>query len=275
MLEDYIIYIISDSIGETAQQVAMATAEQFTTANYSFKKYSYIETKRQIDRVIDEAKKNYSIIVFTMVIPEVRDYLIQKCKNNNIKYIDIMTPCLDTFTKFLDSRAIYKPGVIRRLDEDYFRKVEAVEFAVKYDDGKDPRGILKADIVLIGVSRTSKTPLSMYLAHKNIKVVNIPIVEEVPIPDQLYDISSEKVIGLNIDPVKLNHIRRERLKVLGLGDDMPYVQMDRIISELEYAENIMKQINCAIIDVSNKAVEETASIIMDMRKDIIYSTRSE
>ncbi len=122
------------------------------------------------------------------------------------------------------------------LTKNTLKKVEAIEFAVKYDDGKDPRGIKKADIVLIGVSRTSKTPLSMYLAHKNVKVANVPLVPEVPIPDELYQIPTNRIIGLTTDPIKLNEIRQERLKALGLSNTATYANVDRILEELEYAD---------------------------------------
>jgi hypothetical protein len=157
-----------------------------------------------------------------------------------------------------------EPGPIRVLDEDYFRKIEAIEFAVKYDDGRDPRGILRADIVLIGVSRTSKTPLSQYLAHKRFKVANVPIVPEVDPPEELFQVSPEKCFGLKISPEKLNEIRRERLKSLGLDDRAIYANIDRIKEELQYFDGIVKKIGCEVIDVTNKAVEETANVIMNI-----------
>lgn len=149
------------------------------------------------------------------------------------------------------------------LSEEYFQRVEAVEFAVKYDDGRDAQGIIKADIVLIGVSRTSKTPLSMYLAHKKYKVANVPLIPELPPPDELFTVSKHKVFGLTIDPQYLHVIRKERLKYLGLKADANYADNERIHQELQYASQIMSTIGCLVIDVSNKAVEETAKIIMD------------
>jgi regulator of PEP synthase PpsR (kinase-PPPase family) len=156
--------------------------------------------------------------------------------------------------------------MMRKLDDEYFRKIEAIEFAVKYDDGRDPRGILRADIVLVGVSRTSKTPLSMYLAHKRYKVANVPIVPEVKPPDELYQIPRSKCVGLIISPDKLNEIRTERLKALGLGARANYASYERILEELDYAEKIMKRVGCPVINVSNKAIEETAGLILDILK---------
>ena len=178
--------------------------------------------------------------------------------------VDIMGPVLDKMVTLTNQQPRYEPGLVYRLDEDYFRKVEAIEFAVKYDDGRDPRGIVRADIVLIGVSRTSKTPLSQYLAHKRLKVANVPLVPEVDPPEELFNIPSEKCIGLRISADKLNRIRSERLKALGLRPEANYASMERIQEELDYSEELMNKIGCTVIDVSNKAVEETANIISNM-----------
>lgn len=163
-----------------------------------------------------------------------------------------------------DKGATSSKTVHPALDEEYFRRVEAVEFAVTYDDGRDTKGILQADIVLIGVSRTSKTPLSMYLAHKKYKVANVPLIPEMKPPEELFTVKPHKLFGLTIDPQYLHVIRRERLKYLGLGEEANYASEARICKELDYAAQIMSSLGCVIIDVSNKAVEETAAIIMDM-----------
>lgn len=178
--------------------------------------------------------------------------------------VDILGPMMESLQTLFQQPPKMKPGLVRQLDEEYFRRVEAIEFAVKYDDGRDPRGILKADVILIGVSRTSKTPLSMYLAHKRLKVANVPLVPEVKPPEELFEISNKKVIGLKISPNQLNTIRTERLRSLGLTAEANYANHERIIEELEYADRVMKKIGCRVIDVSNKAVEETANIILGM-----------
>jgi len=159
-MEKINIYAVSDSLGETAEQVAKAVMKQFDTADFDIKKVSYISDKEAIDHLIDKASKENSFIVFTLVVEELRDYLAEKAFENNIGAVDIMTPVLLPLVKQLGLSPKHEPGLLRKLDEKYFKKVEAVEFAVKYDDGKDTRGILLADIVLVGVSRTSKTPLS-------------------------------------------------------------------------------------------------------------------
>lgn len=180
----------------------------------------------------------------------------------NIEAIDIMGPMLTAMERVFDSPPRLEAGLVHKLDEDYFKRVEAIEFAVKYDDGRDSRGIARADIILIGVSRTSKTPLSQYLAHKRLKVANVPIVPEVDPPEELFEVDPSKCIGLKISPEKLNEIRRERLKALGLGDQATYANLERIHQELEYFDKTVNKIGCEVIDVSNKAVEETANVIL-------------
>jgi hypothetical protein len=261
------IFILSDSLGDTAEQVIKATAEQFKPIDYDIRKFSYVSNKDQVRSILEEAKRIDALIIFTTVIPEVKNEILRFSRANDLLYYDIMTPLLREFEVFFDVKPIYEPGIIRKMDESYFRKVEAVEFAVKYDDGKDPRGVKKADIVLLGVSRTSKTPLSMYLAHKNIKVANIPLVPEVPLPREVYEINKNKIVGLTTDPYKLNEIRLERIKALGLANtSATYANVERILEELEYADDIYRKLGCPVINVANKAVEETANIIAKIIK---------
>lgn len=167
-----------------------------------------------------------------MVIPELRDDLIAKAKEHGIPHIDLLGPVVNTLGQALRQEPRRQPGMIHPLDEDYFKKVEAVEFAVKYDDGRDFSGIQKADIILLGVSRTSKTPLSMYLAHKRFKVANVPLVPEMQPPAAIYTVAKDKIIGLRIDPDKLNVIRQERLRTLGLAENATYANVERIKIEL-------------------------------------------
>lgn len=153
-------------------------------------------------------------------------------KKNNVIAVDLLGPLLDRLEDYLGIEPKLEPGLVHKLDEDYYKRIEAVEFAVKYDDGRDAKGILKADLVLIGLSRTSKTPLSQFLAHKRIKVANVPIVPEVDPPDELYKVNPNKCIGLRIDSQKLNDIRKERLKSLGLDDTANYAKLERIQRKL-------------------------------------------
>lgn len=259
-----VIYSLSDSSGETAEMIARATASQFRTGTFEIIRIPYIKNVKQIEKIMQEVAKSQGIICHTLVIPELREALSTLAQQYCILTVDIMGPMLEAVRAASGLAPKLKPGIIHKLDQEYFKRVEAVEFAVKYDDGKNPWGLHKADIVLIGVSRTSKTPLSMYLAHKKVKVANVPMVPEVAPPQQLFEIAPERIVGLVIDPSKLNNIRSERLKSMGLDTASCYADSVRILEELEYAKNIMRKLKCPIIDVSNKAIEETANKILEL-----------
>lgn len=259
-----IIYALSDSIGETAEMIARATASQFQVGSFEIIRIPYIKSTDQIERILEEAANNTSVICHTIVGPELRKALLSQAKRHGIPTIDIMGPMINAVQHVSGLNPQLKPGLIHTLDQAYFKRVAAIEFAVKYDDGKNPCGILKADVVLVGVSRTSKTPLSMYLAHKELKVANVPMVPEVAPPKELFEIPAERIVGLIIDPIKLNNIRAERLRSMGLDPASCYADSQRITEEVEYAKSIMYKLKCPIIDVSNKAIEETANKIMEL-----------
>ena len=261
---EVMVFIVSDSVGETAEVVIKAVASQFEGYEVEIRKFPYIEDESTIKEVVLAAKESRAIIALTLVIPRLKDYLKQFAKTQGVTVIDIMSPMIDALEERTGTKSKNQPGLVRQLDEEYFKKVEAIEFAVKYDDGRDPRGLLRADVILIGVSRTSKTPLSMYLANRRYKVANVPLVPEVEPPEELYMIPSKKVIGLTISPDQLNMIRRERLKALGLTSKANYATLERIMQELEFAEKVIKKVGCPVINVSNKAVEETANMILDI-----------
>lgn len=265
--EKEIVYVVSDSVGETAELVVRAVISQFNGSNIQPKRYSNVREIEDIEEVIQVAKGKRSIIAYTIVIPALKEYLDNRAVEEGIMAIDLLNPLMWAFKEKFHKEPKYEPRLMRQLDAEYFRKIDAIEFAVKFDDGRDPRGILRADIVLVGVSRTSKTPLSMYLAHKGYKVANVPLVPEVSPPEELFTIPRNKCVGLIITPEKLNKIRIERLKHLGLTFGANYASLERILEELEYAEKIMRRIGCPIINVSNKAIEETADYILTLKKE--------
>ena len=257
------IYAVSDSIGETAESVVKATTSQFVEEKFDVIRVPYVKDKEQIDKILDEASMNKAVVCYTIVSPELREHIADKAMALDVQVVDVLGPMMKAIEKSTGMIPRNQAGLIHSLDHEYFKRVEAVEFAVKYDDGKNPIGLLKADMVIIGVSRTSKTPLSMYLAHKKIKVANVPLVPELQPPDELFKVPPYKIVGLLIDPFKLNEIRSERLKTMGLSDGAAYADMKRINSELEYAKGIMRRIHCPIINVSNRAIEETAGMILE------------
>jgi regulator of PEP synthase PpsR (kinase-PPPase family) len=263
------IYVLSDSIGETGELLSRAALSQFNSGKYEVKRFPFITAEDQIIEMFEEAKNEPSVVVYTIVIESLKNFIMSKGLEHHIPTVDLMTPALDAIESVLGYEPKRESGLIRKLDENYFRKVEAVEFAVKYDDGKDFRGIKKSDIVLVGISRTSKTPLSMYLAHKNFKVANVPLVPEVPAPVELFQKDSRRIIGLVANSIKLNEIRQERLKALGLDDNASYANLERIKLELDYSKEIMEKLGCIVIDISHKAIEETAAIVVEhMKKNL-------
>ncbi len=258
------IYIVSDSIGETAEMVVRAAASQFNSGTMEIRRVPNIADLDTLEEVVHQAAASEFIIAYTLVVDELAEHLKLKAAEAGVVCIDVLGPLIDALKSVSQIEPKKEPGLLRKLDEMYYRRVEAVEFAVRYDDGKDPRGINMADIVLVGVSRTSKTPLSMYLAHKRIKVANVPLVPEVNPPEELFKAEKGKVIGLTLKPDLLYHIRTERLKTLGLKGQANYANEHRILEELEFAQEIMKRLGCPVIDVTNKAVEETASRVLEI-----------
>lgn len=257
-----LVFVVSDSVGETCELVVRAASIQFHENAIETLRIPFVEDEQTIIDVVTQAKAQQAIIAFTLVNEEHRALLMRLGDEHHVKTVDLLGDLLDVLSGQLKEAPREKPGLIYRLDDDYFRKIEAMEFAVKYDDGRDPRGLKKADIVLVGVSRTSKTPLSQYLALKRYKVANVPLVPESRPPEELFDLPAERCVGLIISPEKLISIRMERLKSLGLKPEADYAQLERINRELEYARGIYERIGCDVIDVTNKAVEETAGIIL-------------
>ena len=258
------IFAVSDSIGETAQQVAVAASSQFN-GDVEVKRIPYIKNLEEVEELIKEVKEYESaMIVSTIITVNVREYLTQKGIENNISVINILGPIINVTSAMLNKQPGYNPGAMWKTDEAYYKRIEAMEFAMQYDDSKDYRGLKNADVVLIGLSRTSKTPLCMYLANKGVKAINIPLMPEVGVPDELYEVDRKKVFGLAINPIRLIEIRKKRLdKFHRLTSDIEYAGDARVLEELEYADKIMKRVGCKIIDVTERAIEDTALIILE------------
>ncbi len=261
------IYVVSDSLGETAELVVRGAAIQFNGGGGALEvvRVPHVTDEAAIRHAVDAAaQRSPALMVFTLVRPELRAYLARIAGELGVPHVDLLGPVLDALHLLLGREPQGVPGLVHRLDRDYFARVEAIEFAVKYDDGKDPGGVPLADIVLLGVSRTSKTPVSLYLANHRLKVANIPLVPEVPPPREVMGPAKRKCVGLVIDPDLLMPIRRQRLRTLGLSSSAPYATRDRILEELDYAWQVFQDVGCPVIDVSNHAVEETASKILEL-----------
>jgi len=258
------IYAVSDSIGETAEQVAKATLNQFCD-KIDLERVPYIKSFEDVNEFINSIENKENImIISTIVLVDVREFLVQRCIEAGIHITNVLGPCISMASRILNKVPDYRPGAVWGMDAKYYKKIEAMEFAIRYDDSKDHSGIKYADVVLIGLSRTSKTPLCMYLANKGIKALNIPLMPEVPIPEELYEIDRRKIVALTIDPMQLIEIRKHRLgKFSALSKEIQYANAERILQELEFSDRLIRRLNCKIIDVTKRAIEDTALIVME------------
>lgn len=255
-------YVISDSVGETARKVVQAVIAQFPGTATSVHPYPFIRNVEDLQEVLLKAKENNGIIVHTLVIDDLSNYTAEYCQKENLRCHDILNDLVTEVMTLTDEKPTKRAGAVHRLDDEYFNRISAIEFAVKYDDGKDPKGLIEADLVLLGISRTSKTPLSMFLANKNVKVANLPILPEARIPEELWEVNPRKIVGLTNDIETLTNFRRERMLSYGLPPETVYTNSDRIKQELEFALDLYQKIGCSVINVAQRSIEETAEIIL-------------
>lgn len=260
------IYVISDSAGETATKLAQATMAQFPTVEFNLYRKTFVNDKENLIKGLRDAKKHDAMILYTMIDEELLQLIQAFCQESDLYSVDVLSSTIDEIERRSGIKASREPGALHHLNKNYFKRIKAMEFAVKYDDGKDPRGFLEADVVLLGVSRTSKTPLSLFLANKNLKVANLPLVPQAHIPKQLWEVDPKKIVGLTNDPDVLNSIRKERMRAYGLNPDTAYSDIDRIRAELEFANELYQKLGCEVINVASLSIEETASMIMNALK---------
>ena len=258
--------VISDSTGETATNLARVTMKQFQQYDLHFTRYKNIRTIEQIDAIFTEAPKSHDLIIYTVVDKELRSYISQLSRTNYIRSLDLLGPILTSFSNIFETEPQNKPGLAREVNEEYFHKIRAIEFTLNHDDGKHLDSLYLSDIVLIGISRTSKTPLSIYLSLHGIKVVNIPLIYGVELPAELKNIDPRKVFGLTINPETLYDIRRNRLQKLGTRDHSgSYATWEEVIKEVEWANKIFsKNKKWSVFDITDKALEETATDILHL-----------
>lgn len=263
-----LIDIVSDSTGETAEKVVRAAMLQFPHSGAQIRMHTRVRTKDAARPVLERAAKDGALVVFTVVSPELREFIHVQSYELKIEALDLIGSLIGRLTTFLDREPINMPSGLLPLSDEYFRRIEAVEFTVKSDDGKEPRNFRKADLVLVGVSRTSKTPLSTILAQRGLKVANLPIVLGIEPPPELEEAPQERVVGLTIEINQLVEIRKARLKQLGMPIDASYGLADQVKAELDYARRIFdKHPHWPVIDVTGRAIEETAVIILESLKE--------
>ena len=269
----YQVYQVSDSTGETLDRIFLAIKAQFSNFECKTIHYSFTRTKNQIDKIISKSKtEKYIIILYTIIDKNLSSHLVELCKKNNIPCFAVLGNLITDFSKLLKKEAILLPSAQHVLDEEYYKRIEAVQYTIAHDDGKIISDLNFADVILVGVSRTSKTPTSIYLANRGYKVANIPLIpERKNLPSDLINEAKKKcIIGLICDATRLSDVRRNRVQSLNESKHVDYIDEKKIMNEVENSKKLFKKYNWPIIDVTRKSVEETAASIIKIL-DILNS----
>lgn len=262
------IDVLSDSTGETAEKVVRAALLQFPQAGAQIRLHTRVRTKDVARPILERASREGALLVFTVVSPELREFLHAMTAELSVEAIDVIGSLIGKLGTFLEREPINLPSAMLPLSDEYFRRIEAVEFAVKSDDGKEPRNFKKADLILVGVSRTSKTPLSTLLAQRGLKVANLPLVLGVPPPRELSAAPQDRIIGLTIGIEELCAIRQARLRQLGMPPETNYAMREHVREELEFGTKLFRDNpDWPVVDVTGRAIEETAVIILETMKE--------
>lgn len=260
------VIVISDATGETAEKVVRAALLQFQ-ADCQVRVYSRVRLEAEVERIVERAAETHALLVFTLVDAAERELLWQLCQRHSVDAVDLIGGLMAKLGSYLAVEPQGIPGLLHTIGEDYFRRIEAVEFTVKNDDGAEPRNLPRADLVLVGISRTSKTPLSMFLANKGYRVANVPLVLGVDPPVELEQVAPDRCYGLSIQADALVKIRQVRLQHLGMPSDSSYGVREHIQRELGYAQEVFrKHPDWPVIDVTGKAIEESAADIIRIAK---------
>ncbi len=257
------VFLISDSTGETLDRIFMALKAQFNNFNYDLSQYSFTRTENQISTILNNAKKQESpIILYTVVNSKLAKFLAEEANKKKIPCFGVLGDLILNFSKILNQKATHQPSAQHVLDDDYYRRIEAIQFTMNHDDGNSTEDIKESDIILIGVSRTSKTPTSIYLANKGLKTSNIPLVNEMNIPSDVINSNTLCVVGLVTEAERLFDIRRNRLNSLKENEASDYTNLEKIRDEVDQSKKIFKKNKWPVIDVTRKSVEETAASII-------------
>ena len=264
MNNTYQIYLISDSTGETLERIFLALKAQFKNIEYKIHSYSFTRTENQILKILSDAESHSSsIILYTIVDNNLAKYLSNTCENKKIPCFGILGDLILSFSKLLNQKASNLPSGQHVLNDEYYNRIEAIQFTMNHDDGNSIKEIDKSDIILLGVSRTSKTPTSIYLANKGFKTSNIPLVNNNSIPKILkQNPKISCIIGLSTEPERLVDLRKNRLSSLKEVENKTYTNLDKIRKEVEQAKNTFKKYKWPMIDVTRKSVEETAASVI-------------
>lgn len=266
------VFIVSDATGMTAEMVISAVLVQFKEIDPVFKKFPYIKTREQIKAILEQAEASKGIVIYSFVSQELRSWIRKEKRKVNILVVDILGPLMERIGRMWNLIPTFSPGLLKRVGEESIRLAESIDFTLRHDDGQNIDTIDQADLVLIGVSRTSKTPTSLYLScNNNLKVANVPIIQDMKPPDKVFALNSIQKVGLTIAPERLAFIRERRLKYAGAAD---YLDISHIKRELEYSHRIFNQIKeLQIIDVTNSSIEEVANKIIENRQEKMNSKK--
>jgi len=252
------LHVLSDSTGETATRLSLAVEAQFPGEEFVIVRHPRVESVADLQFVVERMKGRRSVAIYTLVEPTLRAAMRMLCRRAKLHYCDLLSKPLEAVAKVSGRSATMTPRAKPPLDEGYFRRIAAIEFAVKNDDGLG-RGLASAEVVLVGVSRTSKTPLSIYLGYLGHKCANVPVVRGIAPPKELFTIDQSKVVGLTIDPDRLAEIRRARVRAMGApGRNRKYAELIEIYEELDEAKKLHRKLKCPVIDISELSIEETA-----------------
>jgi regulator of PEP synthase PpsR (kinase-PPPase family) len=256
------LHVISDATGATASRLVQALEVQFPDIEFKEIRHPRAETPDDLRLAVERAKGRPAVLLYTLVDAELRDAMRQLCRSARLHYCDILGHPMEAVARVSGSAAQMRPGARPVLDDQYFRRISAIEFAVRYDDGV-ASGLRDADIVLVGVSRTSKTPLSMYLGYLGYKTANIPIVKGIAPPKELFEIDPARIVGLTIEGERLAEIRQERSRRLG-GSNRNYTELVAIYEELDEAAAVHRRLGCPVIDTTELSIEETAARVIQL-----------
>lgn len=262
-----VIYLVGEGTGETISRIARASLSQFNRENVEEKTFFLVTEKHYVSRIIKQAAEDDALVSFSVVEPTLRSFLIQEAERRGIKAIDVIGDFILQLSIFLKEKPMAIPGRQHMLDEEYYRRIEAMNFSVKHDDGKIPQDLKYADMILVGLSRTGKTPLSTYLAYQGWRVANVPLHPDLVPPQELFQVDRRKVFGLVINVESLVKLREARLKQLGLTPYAKYADPVQVADEIEWCREFFKQHpRWRLLDMSNRAIEEAAASIINAYK---------
>lgn len=264
MTKTFHLHLVSDSTGETVHGLARACIAQFEDVHPVEHTWSMVRTRTQVERVIAGIEANPGLVLFTLVDETLRGLLQGACRRLQVPTIPILDPIIGAFASYLGRRSRGQPGRQHVLDAEYFHRIDAMTYALVHDDGQGLWNLDAADVVLTGVSRTSKTPTAMYLANRGIKVANVPIVPGVPPPDELFQLTRPLVVGLTKDPEQLVQVRRQRLRMIQDHDGGDYVDLEQVRQEIAFVRRMCAEHRWTVIDVTRRSIEETAATIMQL-----------